>query len=98
MRERARAWRREPFQADPPRAAVFFFPHVSFLLHPSPSPPPPPQIRKLPALHQPYLHVLWAAGGAVAANALVDWTDRASAEVEADVARRAALVRASGRG
>lgn len=56
------------------------------------------QIRKLPALHQPWLHVAWALGGASAATALVEWTDKASAEVEADVARRAAAVRAAGRG
>ena len=60
-------------------------------------PSSPPQIRKLPVLHQPWLHVAWAVGGAAAATSLVEWTDKASAEMEADVARRAAAMRSAGR-
>lgn len=55
------------------------------------------QIRKLPVLHQPWLHVAWALGGAAAATSLVEWTDKAHAEMEADVARRAAAMRSAGR-
>lgn len=56
------------------------------------------QIRKLPALHQPWLHVAWGAAGAAGAGALVAWTEKAGAEVDAEVSVRAAANRASGRG
>lgn len=56
------------------------------------------QIRKLPVLHQPWLHVAWGAAGAVGAGALVAWTDKAGAEVDAELAARAAAERAAGRG
>ena len=50
------------------------------------------QVRKLPALHQPWLHLAWGAAGAASANALVAWTDATAAEVDAEVRKRAAGV------
>jgi len=67
------------FHSSPPDA--FFF----FCL--------PSQVRKLPTLHQPWLHLAWGAAGAVGANALVTWTDATAAEVEVDLVKR----RAAGR-
>lgn len=65
---------------------------------PDPAPPLPfLQIRKLPALHQPWLHVAWGAAGAASATALVQWTDAAQAEVDAGVAARTAQARRAGR-
>lgn len=65
-------------------------------------PDPPPssllfQIRKLPLLHQPWLHAAWGAAGAAGATALVDWTNAAQAEVDAGVAARSAQARRAGR-
>jgi len=60
--------------------------------------PPQPQIRKLPALHQPWLHVAWGAAGAAGAGALVAWTEKAGAEVDAEVAARAAANRSASAG
>lgn len=56
------------------------------------------KIRKLPALHQPWLHVAWGAAGAAGAGALVAWTEKAGAEVDAELAARTAANRAAGRG
>ena len=58
------------------------------------SPLSPSQVRKLPSLHQPWLHLAWGAAGAAGASALVAWTDATATEVEVDLAKR----RAAGRG
>jgi hypothetical protein len=98
----AAAAKREFFSVDAhQRSPIFYSPSLSLLLSLSLSlslAHKTSQIRKLPALHQPWLHVAWGAAGAAGAGALVAWTEKAGAEVDAEVSVRAAANRASGRG